>query len=134
MVYDLKQNNFNALGGTSLKLDDIKRVIELGQLGKGEIFFHVSGYDDTIGRLQQALNVSMKSIFNDSVPPTSVQSFLKAKPDLTTVVISNHGKRFTNRYYNGVLDDAESLDFHKYCNRFVLDYCINIYPTVHYNY
>ncbi|XP_032683205.1 nicastrin isoform X2 [Odontomachus brunneus] len=113
MVYDLKQNNFNALGGTSLKLDDIKRVIEFGQLGKEEIFFHVNAYDDTIDRLRLALNVHNTSIFNDSVPPTSVQSFLKAKPNLTTLVISNHGENFTNRYYNGVLDDAENLDFHK---------------------
>lgn len=111
MVYDLKQNNFNALGGTTLKLDDIKSVIEFGQLGKGDIFFHVNGYDDTVDHLQQALNVL--TIFNNSVPPTSVQSFLEAKPNLTTVVISNHGKRFTNRYYNSILDDAESLNFHR---------------------
>ncbi|XP_014489410.1 PREDICTED: nicastrin isoform X2 [Dinoponera quadriceps] len=114
MVYDLKQNNFNALGGTSLKLDDIKSVIEFGQLGKGEIFLHVSGTNnDTIGRLQQALNVSSDETYSDSVPPTSVQSFLEARPNLTTVVISNHRKQFTNPYYNGILDDAESLDFHR---------------------
>ncbi|EFN84844.1 nicastrin [Harpegnathos saltator] len=111
MVYDLRQNNFNALGGTNLKLDDIKSVIEFGQLGKGEIFLHVNGNDDMIGRLEQVLNVTSTLI--DSVPPTSVQSFLEAKPNLTTVVISNHGKQFTNRYYNGILDDAESLDFHR---------------------
>ncbi|XP_029660762.1 nicastrin [Formica exsecta] len=108
MVYDLKQNNFNALGGINLNIDDIKSVIEFGQLGTGEIFLHSNGEDDMINRLQKALN---SSVLNGSVPPTSVQSFLEAKPNLTTVVISNHKEQFKNHYYNGILDDAESLDF-----------------------
>jgi len=111
MVYDLKQNNFNALGGTNLKFDDIQSVIEFGQLDKGEMFLHINGKDDMINRLQRALNASVVA---DSVPPTSVQSFLEAKSDLTTVVISNHERQFKNRYYNGILDDAESLGFDKY--------------------
>ncbi|XP_011700001.1 PREDICTED: nicastrin isoform X2 [Wasmannia auropunctata] len=110
MVYDMKQNNFNALGGVTLKFDDIQSVIEFGQLGQGEIFLHTNGEDDMIKRLRDALNASVK---DGSVPPTSVQSFLEAKPNLTTVVISNHGKQFENRYYNGILDDAESLGFDK---------------------
>lgn len=119
MVYDLKQNNFNALG-TNLKFDDIQSVIEFGQLGKGEIFLHTNGKDDTINRLQRALNASF---VNDSVPPTSVQSFLEVKSNLPTVVISNHERQFKNRYYNGILDDAESLDFDKYIHN-LLNICI----------
>lgn len=114
MVYDLKQNNFNALGGINLNIDDIKSVIEFGQLGRGEIFLHSNGEDDIINRLQNALHVSNGSVLNGSLPPTSVQSFLEAKPNLTTVVISNHGLQFKNHYYNGILDDAESLDFNRY--------------------
>lgn len=121
MVYDLKQNSFNALGGTNLKLDDIQSVIEFGQLGKGEIFLHSNGKDDVINRLQHALNAS---VLDGSVPPTSVQSFLEAKPDLTTIVISNHGTQFKNRYYNGILDDAESLGFDRYIHD-LLDF--NVY-------
>ncbi|CAL1681355.1 unnamed protein product [Lasius platythorax] len=114
MVYDLKQNNFNALGGINLNIDDIKSVIEFGQLDREEIFLHSNGEDgDTINRLQKALNVSNDNVLNGSVPPTSVQSFLEAKPNLTTVVISNHGVRFKNRYYNGILDDADSLGFNR---------------------
>lgn len=110
MVYDMQQNNFNALGGTNLKFENIQSVIEFGQLGKGKIFFHSNGKDDLINRLQQALNAS---VLDDSIPPTSVQSFLEVKSDLTAVVISNHGPQFKNRYYNGILDDAESLSFDK---------------------
>lgn len=111
MVYDLKQNNFNALGGINLKLDDIKSVIEFGQLGKGKVVLHSTNKDNTTKRLQNALNAS---ILEDSVPPTSVQSFLQAKPNLTTVVITNHGKQFKNRFYNGILDDGENLSFNRY--------------------
>lgn len=114
MVYDLKHNNFNALGGINLNIDDIKSVIEFGQLGRGEIFLHSNGEDDIINHLQNALKVSNNSVLHGSVPPTSVQSFLEAKPNLTTVVISNHGLRFKNQYYNGILDDAESLGFNRY--------------------
>lgn len=114
MVYDLKQNNFNALGGINLNIDDIKSVIEFGQLDREEIFLHSNGEDgDTINRLQKALNVSNDNVLNGSVAPTSVQSFLEAKPNLTTVVISSHGVRFKNRYYNGILDDADSLGFNR---------------------
>lgn len=114
MVYDLKQNNFNALGGINLNIVDIKSVIEFGQLDREEIFLHSNGEDgDTINRLQKALNVSNDNVLNGSVPPTSVQSFLEAKPNLTTVVISSHGVRFKNRYYNGILDDADSLGFNR---------------------
>ncbi|XP_018317133.1 nicastrin [Mycetomoellerius zeteki] len=110
MVYDLKHNNFNALGGINLKFDDILSVIEFGQLGPGKIFLHSNGEDDMITRLGNALKAKIKY---GSVPPTSVQSFLEAKPNLTTVVISNHEEQFKNRYYNSILDDAESLGFDK---------------------
>lgn len=111
MVYDLKQNSFNALGGINLKLDDIKSIIEFGQLSKGETYLHTSGKDDMINRLQKALKA--RNVKN-SVPPTSVQSFLEAKPNLTTIVISNHEKEFVNKYYNSILDDAESLNYNRY--------------------
>ncbi|RLU16166.1 hypothetical protein DMN91_011926 [Ooceraea biroi] len=110
MIYNMKQTNFNALGGINLKLDDIKSVIEFGQLGKGKIVLHSSSKDDTTDRLSKVLNAL---ILDDSVPPTSVQSFLEARPSLTTVVITNHGKKFLNRYYNSILDDGENLGFNR---------------------
>lgn len=114
MVYDLKQNNFNALGGINLNIDNIKSVIEFGQLDREEIFLHSNGEDgDMINHLQNALNVSDRNVIAGSVPPTSVQSFLEAKPNLTAVVISSHGVQFKNRYYNGILDDEENLGFNR---------------------
>jgi len=124
MVYDLKQNNFNALGGINMKLDDIKSIIEFGQLGKGKIILHSSNKDDMIEHLKEALNAS---ILENSVPPTSVQSFLGAKPSLTAVVISNHKKQFENRYYNSILDDGENLGFNRYIICLVSIYILCIF-------
>ncbi|XP_012247185.1 nicastrin isoform X1 [Bombus impatiens] len=111
-IYDLKEGNFNALGGVNLKFDDIKTVIEFGQLTKGKLFLHSNNAqnDEMIKKIQVALNAT---VLEDSVPPTSIQSFLKEKPDLTAVVISDHGQQFKNKYYNGILDDAESLSFNR---------------------
>ncbi|KAK9296650.1 hypothetical protein QLX08_009467 [Tetragonisca angustula] len=111
-IYDLKEGNFNALGGVNLKFDDIKSVIEFGQLTEGELFLHSNNAqnDEVIKKIQVALNAK---ILEGSVPPTSVQSFLEERPNLTAVVISDHGQQFKNKYYNGILDDAESLNFNK---------------------
>ncbi|XP_029040325.1 nicastrin [Osmia bicornis bicornis] len=112
LVYDLKEGNFNALGGVNLKLDDIKSVIEFGQLNKGKLYLHSTNgrNNDIMYKMKNALNAT---VLEDSVPPTSVQSFLDVKHDLPAVVISDHGEYFGNRYYNGILDDAENLSFNK---------------------
>nr|XP_012144351.1 PREDICTED: nicastrin isoform X1 [Megachile rotundata] len=112
LIYDLKEGNFNALGGVNLKLDDIKTVIEFGQLNKGKLYLHSSNgkNNDIINKMKKTLNAA---VLEGSVPPTSVQSFLAERPNLTAVVISNHGKQFENRFYNGILDNAENLHFNK---------------------
>lgn len=96
----------------NLKLDDIKSVIEFGQLRKGSLYLHSNNgeNDEIINKMKQALNAT---VLEGSVPPTSIQSFLEERPNLTAVVISDHGEQFENSYYNGILDDAESLDFNR---------------------
>ncbi|XP_016914122.1 nicastrin isoform X2 [Apis cerana] len=112
LIYDLKEGNFNALGGVNLKFDDIKSVIEFGQLTKGKLYIHSNNAqnDEIINKISTVLHAD---IMENSVPPTSIQSFLEEKPNLTAIVISNHGKKFENKYYNGILDDAESLNFNR---------------------
>lgn len=113
LIYDLKEGNFNALGGVNLKLDDIKCVIEFGQLNKGNLYLHSNNGKNNklISQLAKALNATS---LEDSVPPASIQSFLEERPNLTAVLIADHGREFKNKYYNGILDDAESLDFDRY--------------------
>ncbi|XP_033325186.1 nicastrin [Megalopta genalis] len=112
LIYDLKEGHFHALGGVKLKFDDIESVIEFGQLSKENVYLHSNnGRNNTlIESLQKELHAD---VLEDSIPPTSIQSFLKEKPDLPAVVISNHRAQFRNKYYNGILDDAQNLYFNK---------------------
>ncbi|XP_008557145.1 nicastrin [Microplitis demolitor] len=109
-VYDLKEGNFNALGGENLKLNKIKTVIELGQLGNDKLYLHANNYEnnDVIINLQKILNLQNTTLSN-SVPPASIQSFLAVNRNLTAVVLASHGEQFTNKYYGGILDNIETL-------------------------
>ena len=108
LVYDLKEGNFYSLGGRLLKFEQISSVIEIGQVGEGELYLHSNNFKDNpmIINIRTELNAT---VLEDSVPPASIQSFLRANSSLPAVVIANHGKTFVNRYYNSLLDDAEGL-------------------------
>ncbi|XP_012280937.1 nicastrin [Orussus abietinus] len=112
LVYDIKEGNFNSLGGKTLTFDHIKSVIELGQLGKGQLYLHASNFDsdNIIPRLEKKLSAK---VLNNSVPPASVQSFLAANPNLTAIVITNHGEKFVNKFYHGILDDSQNIEFNR---------------------
>ncbi|XP_014607330.1 PREDICTED: nicastrin isoform X1 [Polistes canadensis] len=112
LVYDLKEGHFNALGGISLKLNEILTVIELSQLSKGDLFLHVSN-NKTNTMISQLTEGLQAKVLSNSVPPTSVQSFLETEPSLTTIVITNYPDQFTNNYYNSILDNAKSLNFNR---------------------
>ncbi|XP_074109466.1 nicastrin [Cotesia typhae] len=109
-VYDLKEGNFNALGGKNLKFDKIQTVIELGQLGNDQLYLHANNHEnnDVIINLKKSLDLENTTLSN-SVPPASIQSFLAENRNLTAVVLATHGEQFTNKYYGGILDNAETL-------------------------
>ncbi|XP_012263929.2 nicastrin isoform X2 [Athalia rosae] len=110
LVYDLKEGNFNAIGGKILRLDQIRTVIELGQLGVGDIYFHSTNFenDTLVNSLRAVLSAK---ILKGSLPPASIQSFLNGNPNISATVIANHGEQFTNKYYNSILDDKLNLNF-----------------------
>ncbi|KAJ8674531.1 hypothetical protein QAD02_005793 [Eretmocerus hayati] len=111
LIYDLQNGKFDALGGKTLKFEQISHIIELGQLGDGQIYLHTPSRnenDPLALKLEKELNATL---LTDSYPPASVQRFLRVNGSLSTVVIANHGQTFTNRYYNSILDDAENLGY-----------------------
>ncbi|XP_046743799.1 nicastrin isoform X2 [Diprion similis] len=109
-VYDLKNGSFQSLGGTTLMFDQIRTVVELGQLGEGDIYLHSSNYEND--SLITALIPNLPAtVLKDSVPPASIQRFLAENSTISATVIANHGVNFTNKYYHSILDDAESVDF-----------------------
>ncbi|XP_011297726.1 nicastrin [Fopius arisanus] len=113
-AYDLKEGNFNALAGKNLPLDSIKTVIELNQLTDDKIFLHTNNYSPTNDSLIKSLETTLgATLLQGSVPPTSIQSFLRVKPTLSTALIASYGEKFTNNYYSGILDNSETLGVDK---------------------
>ncbi|XP_016844807.1 nicastrin [Nasonia vitripennis] len=110
LVYDLKEGTFRSLGNKLLKFEQISHVIELGQVGEGQLYLHANNFQDSsiLANVQKALGAE---VLENSVPPASIQSFLKANSSLPAVVIANHGKNFVNKYYNSLLDDAVGLAY-----------------------
>ncbi|XP_058805891.1 nicastrin isoform X2 [Phymastichus coffea] len=113
LAHDLIFEKFDALGGKFLHFDQISSIIELGQLGEGDIYLHTNNSNNNpiIVNLQNLRKELNATFMDNSVPPASVQSFLKRDSNMPVVVITNHGRNFTNKYYNGLLDDAEGLGY-----------------------
>lgn len=113
LVYDLKEGTFRSLGNKLLKLEQISHVIELGQVGEGQLYLHANNFQDSpvLANLKKDLDAE---VLENSLPPASMQSFLKANSSLPAVVIANHGKKFVNKYYSSLLDDAVGLAYSRY--------------------
>jgi len=121
-VYDL----INTKDHAPLTLDSIDTFIEVGQVGLHEVGGDIETlyvHTDPLSRrnvetsnrmdiLSDMLHVAGQSsglhLSNSStdnpLPPASLQSFLKARPDIAGVLISNHDEAFKNKYYNSMYD------------------------------
>ncbi|XP_051163506.1 nicastrin [Leptopilina boulardi] len=125
MVYDLKEGNFKQFSGKNLDLKQISTVIELGQLSTGELFLHTNNMENN--QIVLDLKTSLAAtILKDSVPPTSVQSFLKENSTLPTIVLTDYGEKFTNNYYHSFLDDKENVDYKMNLNASLAKVAINL--------
>lgn len=126
MVYDMKQRQFPYKFDTYLspiELQHINSFIEVNQLAfrdNGKIWIHtdpLSKHDVSIKTEVDQMVASLKQLGPDLVdsvkegqplPPASVQSFLK-EHNLSAVVLTDHQKGFTNKYYNSRFDLANSI-------------------------
>lgn len=131
IVYDMKQNIFPVRPDPSVTqpppigLHHIGPFIEISQLMKpanGQpLFVHrlndtnevLSNFIKVLKRNGNFSNIAISDELpaSDNLPPASLQSFLKEKPDIPGLVLTGHGKQFSNRYYHSVLDDSASLDY-----------------------
>jgi len=118
-----------ASGGTvytsGLNLDDIDQVVEVGQVGRAlnanvtSLFAHAqngAAWGDTT-TLYQALqgaaalssdvmNLSRASSANPGVPPSSLFSFLRAKPTIAGILLAEFDTQFINPYYHSSFDNG----------------------------
>lgn len=112
-----------------IKLSQVSHFIELSQLtphavteGKHKLWVHRDGAtkpDETTKKLIDSLisnggqtpTVEVARTEEDRpLPPSSLHTFLKDDRSLTGVVIANHQKEYTNKYYNSIFDDINNVN------------------------
>ncbi|VDP26016.1 unnamed protein product [Soboliphyme baturini] len=106
-------------------LSNIAFFLELNQLalsGDGRLFLHVDPLSYAKADVQrQVEHVSSQLMnfgdgmfigYNKSIPlpPASLQSFLKARPDLPGLVITDHLYEFSNKFYNSFMDQPPRIN------------------------
>jgi hypothetical protein len=91
-----------------LNITDIKYYIEIGQVGvveeNAKYYIHKSDNNSLISPLVDALvaqggkgKVKLTTSSAKSLPTSSLQSFLKERPSLLGVVITNFDQKFKNK-------------------------------------
>lgn len=118
-------------GKKSFKLDkgNIQKVIELNQLGsiglndQNKLYIHKDplSYSSSqiIADLIDNFTTNLKSISNNSIvpvdnenqelAPSSIHSFLRQKIPVAGLLITDHDKSYTNKYFHSVFDTPENL-------------------------
>mmetsp|Transcript_423 Transcript_423/g.1083 ORF Transcript_423/g.1083 Transcript_423/m.1083 type:complete len:756 (+) Transcript_423:101-2368(+) len=114
-----------------LHLDDVDQVIELGSIGRAfdassqstKLFAHSqppTGWGNAsslIDELQSAshttpskIDIHKASSSNPGIPPSSLFSFLRAKPSIAGVLLAEFDRQFINPYYfGGPYDNASAV-------------------------
>lgn len=128
-VYMMKNNRFpdaprNTYYQAQIGLNHIRYFIELSQLAahnSANLWIHKDAKQNTnedqlIERIKAwgaKYGLIIKSPLRNnetSLPPASLQSFLKADPKIAGVVITNHEKQFTNKFYNSFYDTYSNIE------------------------
>lgn len=129
LVYDMEKGNFpvETENGTSIflpviKATDILLFVELSQLSRGDgtVYAHRYKVDQMNDNFTNLLvsNTRFPTIFEPSdgtLPPSSVQTFLKKYPNISTIVLTNHKGEYANRFYNSIFDNRNNINY-KYYN------------------
>ena len=128
-IYDMLNDRFPVEKTDSptvaqLKFNHISHFIQLNQLAIHDdashslwIHKHLGGNkqaEDLIAiLLKQAgkFKLTLNKIDQPSpLPPSSVQNFLKEDNEIGGIVISNHEKQYSNKFYNSFLDDYKNIN------------------------
>eukprot|EP00195_Chlamydomonas_chlamydogama_P012863 CAMPEP_0202894688 /NCGR_PEP_ID=MMETSP1392-20130828/4034_1 /ASSEMBLY_ACC=CAM_ASM_000868 /TAXON_ID=225041 /ORGANISM="Chlamydomonas chlamydogama, Strain SAG 11-48b" /LENGTH=710 /DNA_ID=CAMNT_0049579449 /DNA_START=101 /DNA_END=2233 /DNA_ORIENTATION=+ len=130
MLWEMDKNSTTTSG---LDLSRIDQVIELGQVGRGysastnstTLYLHSqpsgSQWGDAaalISSLKQAAagtqeaNITLQtaSASNPGIPPSSLMSFLRTKPSIQGVVITEFDSQFKNPFYQSERDVGQYVD------------------------
>lgn len=123
VVYDMNRGTF-PFTENPISLDDISLFIELSQLQNDKsVIYHSLKSDDEMSKFvnifsKEAAKYNIEvsgSPSNSHFPPSSFQSFLAKKQNMSGLVLSSYGDQFTNRFYHSLYDDALNVNY-KYSN------------------
>ena len=115
---------------SNINFSHIAHFIELSQLGiqsssvTTKAFLHldpISNKNPTIAQKNDILRNALKKAAEDQIvldesnigkplPPASFQNFLKHL-NISGAVLADHGERYSNKYYQGVLDNDNNVKF-----------------------
>jgi nicastrin len=131
-VYDMTVGKFpvdpkdSAINRSQIRAEHFSHFIELNQLAfhdnqqKQILYMHknlkstpsLQQLEDIIERnANETDDLQIKTIADGSpLPPSSLQSFLKHNKEIVGVVIANHEKQYTNKFYNSLYDDYYNLN------------------------
>ncbi|XP_065351509.1 nicastrin [Cloeon dipterum] len=132
LVYDMSNGMFPPKWSNvpALNISKIRMMIELNQLSQinqstgavAPMYLHktldspdIANFIQSMKSQQAALNLNLLDSTATSIPPVSLQSFVKADANFPGVVITDYDQSFTNKFYHSVLDDVKLLKF-KYSN------------------
>ncbi|KAK6127422.1 hypothetical protein DH2020_038843 [Rehmannia glutinosa] len=111
-----------------LDLAMIETVLEIGSVGKSypqgtkTFFAHTAGatssVNGTLNALQHAQDslitesiiVKTASTSNPGVPPSSIMTFLRKKPQISGLVLEDFDSAFSNEFYHSHLDDLSNIN------------------------
>ncbi|UYV65466.1 NCSTN [Cordylochernes scorpioides] len=130
VVYDMQKGIFPTTldpeienQPAQIKLEHISHFIEISQMVPNKtVWIHT----DPITRESNKVDIEemIKFLTNNTsvsptfkvakmsrpLPPASVQQFLKKYANIASLVLADHETDFTNRYYNSLFDNADTLD------------------------
>ncbi|XP_044763682.1 nicastrin [Coccinella septempunctata] len=130
MLYDMERGNFpvETENGTStflpvIRANDILLFLEFSQLSRTNeiVFAHrykVDEMNDNFTRLlisNSPISITVEPS-DGTLPPSSAQTFLREYSNISTIILANHQKQYSNKFYNSIFDNSSNINY-KYNNK-----------------
>lgn len=121
VVYDMMDGNFpNDL--IKLNQSHVGLFVELSQIHYDkEVVFYRPIKNNASENVVNFMNIFKESLSDDgfsvteskstSIPPSSLNSFLKADPKFPGIILTGFKDQFKNKFYHSILDDAENIQY-----------------------
>uniref|UniRef100_A0AAR5Q431 Nicastrin n=1 Tax=Dendroctonus ponderosae TaxID=77166 RepID=A0AAR5Q431_DENPD len=127
LLYDMERGHFptdlppnNPILPT-IYPENVTLFIELSQLGVGEATYaHYLSADAWLGKFAANLTRNNPSTVvplkptPDSLPPSSLHTFIRGNTSIRGLVLANHQTAYQNRFYNSLFDNSSNIGYRYY--------------------